>query len=248
MNKALPIFAFAALVVLWQLAAYWLSIPSYILPSPLDILGEYGKFGFHFLPHLAMTLETILTGFAVATAIAIPLGAMIASSRLLSSAIFPLIVFAHAIPVIALAPIIVVSLGPGFAARVVVVVLISFFPILVSTITGVRATPREMLELSSVAGATGLQGLLTIKLPSAIPYIFNGLRIGVSTAVIGGVVGEFIASDSGLGYLVVHSTTNFDIPRAMASVVILALASVILYQSVEWLQKGLFPWSIGASR
>lgn len=244
MNKGLPIFAFVVLIAVWQSAATWLHIPSYILPSPLDIAREYERFGFHFLPHFIATLETILTGFVLAVAIAIPLGAVIASSQLISGAIFPLIVFAHAIPVIALAPIIVVSLGPGFAARVVVVVLISFFPILVSTITGVRATPREMLELSRVAGATGLQGLLTVKLPSAIPYIFNGLRIGISTAVIGGVVGEFIASDSGLGYLVIHSTTNFDVPRAMASVVILALTSIILYQSVEWLQKGMFPWSI----
>lgn len=159
-----------------------------------------------------------------------------------------LIVFAHAIPVIALAPIIVLSLGPGMAARVVVVVLISFFPILVSTVTGLRATPTEMLELAKVAGSSRLQSLLTVELPGAVPYIFNGLRIGISTAVIGGVVGEFVSSDNGLGYLVVHSTTNFDVPRAMASVAILALMSVILYQSVEWIQKLLFPWSTNGGR
>jgi len=247
MNRTLPILAFAIMVVVWQVVASGFGIPSYIMPSPLDILGEYMRFGFHFVPHLLVTLQTILVGFALAVVIAIPLGALIASSRFVATAIFPLIVFGHAIPVIALAPIIVVSLGPGFAARVVVVVLISFFPILVSTITGVRATPREMLELSKVAGASGLQCLLNIKILSAIPYLFNGLRIGISTAVIGGVVGEFIASDRGLGYLVVHSTQNFDVPRAMAAVVLLALTSVLLYQAVEWLQKWLFRWSLGSS-
>ena len=114
-------------------------------------------------------------------------------------------------------------------------VLISFFPILVSTVTGFRSTPTEMLDLARVAGSSGLQMLMNVELPSAVPYIFNGLRIGVSTAVIGGVVGEFVSADKGLGYLVVHSTTNFDVPRAMASVVILAAMSVILYQSVEWI-------------
>jgi NitT/TauT family transport system permease protein len=206
------------------------------------------SFGFNFVGHAGATLKTILLGFLVSVLIAIPFGAVIASWRPFSDAVFPLIVFAHAIPVIALAPIIVLSLGPGMAARVVVVVLISFFPILVSTVTGLRATPMEMLELAKVAGSSRLQSLLTVELPGAVPYIFNGLRIGISTAVIGGVVGEFVSSDNGLGYLVVHSTTNFDVPRAMASVAILALMSVILYQSIEWLQRLLFPWSTNGGR
>jgi len=248
MRAASPVLAFVVLLTVWELAARLFNIPVYILPAPSVIFHEFMSFGFNFVGHAGATLKTILLGFLVSVLIAIPFGAVIASWRPFSDAVFPLIVFAHAIPVIALAPIIVLSLGPGMAARVVVVVLISFFPILVSTVTGLRATPTEMLELAKVAGSSRLQSLLTVELPGAVPYIFNGLRIGISTAVIGGVVGEFVSSDNGLGYLVVHSTTNFDVPRAMASVAILALMSVILYQSVEWIQKLLFPWSTNGGR
>ncbi|MDF2114441.1 ABC transporter permease [Roseiarcaceae bacterium H3SJ34-1] len=246
MKRLLPVAAFVLFLLLWQAGTSIFKVPIFILPAPSDILAEFASFGLHMLGHAGATLETILLGFALSILIAIPLGALIASWRLLSDALFPLIVFAHAIPVIALAPIIVVSLGTGLAARVVVVVLISFFPILVSTVTGLRATPADVLDLSRVAGSSHLQRLRMIELPGAIPFVFNGLRIGVSAAVIGAVVGEFVASDRGLGYLVVHSTTNFDIRRAMSAVVLLALISVMLYQSMEWLQKALFPWSLKA--
>lgn len=248
MRVASPIVAFLVLLLIWEGAARFFGIPEYILPAPSVIFNEFTRFGFNFTRHAGATLQTICLGFAVSVAIAIPLGAVIAIWRPFSDAVFPLVVFANAIPVIALAPIIVLSVGPGMAARVVVVVLISFFPILVSTITGLRATPKDMIDLSRVAGASGLQSLLTIELPSAVPFVFSGLRIGITTAVIGGVVGEFVASDRGLGYLVVHSTTNFDVPRAMASIAILAVMSLVLYQSVEWLQRLLFPWSLKGGR
>ncbi len=243
-----PIAAFAALVLLWEGTARFFEIPVYVLPAPSVIFAELRSFGFNFVPHTLATLQTIALGFLFSLLVAIPLGIAIATWRPFSNAMFPLIVFANAIPTIALAPIIVLSLGPTMAARVVVVVLISFFPILVSTVAGLRATHKEMLDLSKVAGASTLQSLLTVELPGAVPFLFNGFRIGITTAVIGGVVGEFVAADRGLGYLVVHSTTNFDVPRALAAIVILALTSLVLFQSVEWLQRWLFPWSISGGR
>jgi len=247
MKNLLSIAAFGLFLILWQGIAVGFNVPVYMLPAPTVVLGQLIEFAPHLPPHIWATLETILLGFLAAMAFAIPLGTLFASSRVLSDAVLPLIVFAHAIPVIALAPIIVVSLGTGIAARVVVVLLISFFPILISTLTGLRATPTDMLDLAKVAGSTTLQRLRMVEIPGAIPFIFSGLRIGISTAVIGAVVGEFIAADRGLGYLVVHSTTNFDVPRAMAAVVCLALISVLLYQSIEWLQKAFFPWSLRAA-
>lgn len=243
-----PFVAFAVLLVIWEIGVRSFGVPSYVLPAPSVIWSALTSFGWRFTPHFLSTLETIAVGFAVALLVAIPLGSAIASWRRFADTVLPLIVFAHAVPVIALAPIIVLSLGPGMLARVVVVALISFFPILVSTITGLRATRPEMLELARVAGSPGFRTLWQIELPAAVPYLFNGFRIGVSTAVIGSVVGEFVAADEGLGYLVVHSTTNFDVPRAMASVALLAVVSVTLYQGTEWLQKALFPWSLKGGR
>jgi len=243
-----PIAAFVAFILIWEAGVRLFEIPVYVLPAPSVIFEEGVAFGFNFVGHAIATLETICLGFAFSLLVAIPLGIAIAIWRPFSDAMFPLIVFAHAIPTIALAPIIVLSLGPGMAARVVVVALISFFPILVSTVAGLRATPRDLLDLAHVAGASSLKSLLTVELPGAVPFLFNGFRIGVTTSVIGGVVGEFVASDQGLGYLVVHSTTNFDVPRALASIVILALISLTLFQSVEWLQRWLFPWSMKGGR
>lgn len=243
-----PLVAFLVLLAIWEAATRIFGVPAYVLPAPSVIYAATASFGWRFVPHFLATLETILLGFGASMLIAIPLGAAIASWRRFADTVLPLVVFANAVPVVALAPIIVLSLGPGMSARVVVVVLISFFPILVSTITGLRATPTETLELARVAGSPGLKTLFQIELPGAVPYLFNGFRIGVAAAVAGGVVGEFVAADQGLGYLVVHSTTNFDVPRAMAAVTLLAIISVALYQAVELVQRRLFPWSLKGGR
>ena len=242
----LPIVAFLLFLLAWEGIVRGFNIPSYLVPPPSLIAREGYTLAGLYAVHAVATLETILIGFAFATILAIPLGAMIASNRLVSEAVYPLIVFSHAIPVIAIAPIIVVVFGTGMVSRLVVVVLISFFPIMVSTATGLLETPDDMLELGTVTGTSRLQQLRRIAIPYAIPFIFNGLRIGITAAVVGAVVGEFVSADRGLGYLVIHNTTNFNVPRAMAAVVILATISVVLYQLVAHTQRLLFSWSISA--
>jgi NitT/TauT family transport system permease protein len=242
----LPLAAFLAFLALWEGVIRIFNIPIYLAPPPSGIISEFYKLAGLFLTHAAATLQTIVLGFLLAAAIAIPLGAAIAAHRLVSEALYPLIVFTHAIPVIAVAPIIVVVFGTGIASRLVVVLLISFFPIMVSTATGLLQTPKDMLDLAAATGTSRLQRLLRIEMPYAVPYIFNGLRIGITAAVVGGVVGEFVSADKGLGYLVVHNTSNFNLPRAMAAVTILAIMSVVLYQLVALCQRTLFPWSTGA--
>jgi NitT/TauT family transport system permease protein len=242
----LPVGAFLVCLVAWEAIVRGFDIPSYLVPPPSLIAQEaYGLAGLYAL-HAGATLQTIAIGFMLAALVAIPLGAMIACNRLVSDAFYPLIVFSHAIPVIAIAPIIVVVFGTGMASRLVVVVLIAFFPIMVSTATGLLETPQDMLELGAVTGTSRLQLLRWIEMPYAVPFIFNGLRIGITAAVVGAVVGEFVSADRGLGYLVIHNTTNFNVPRAMAAVIILATISVILYQLVGYGQRLLFGWSVPA--
>jgi NitT/TauT family transport system permease protein len=243
----LPLLSLTSLIAIWEVSVWAFSIPAFLLPSPaviwaagVEIAGAYPK-------HIWATLFTVLAGFVVSVVIAIPLGIAISISKAASDAFYPLLVFANAIPIIAVAPIIVVMFGTGLESRLVINFLVSFFPLMVATATGVLDTPKGYLSLSRSTGASFMTELLTIRLPHAAPFIFSGLKIGITLSVIGAVVGEFITSQEGLGYLIVSATTNFDLPQAMASVIVLALMSVILYQLIQYLQRIWLPWSIRSS-
>ena len=242
----LPLGTFLAFLFGWEALCLALDVPIYIVPAPSDIWTGGLQLGPAIFSNTAETLKTILLGFACACAVGIPLGVLVAVNRTVSEAVYPLIVFLNAIPIIAIAPILVVIFGTDITTRLIIVTLTCFFPIMVATATGMLDTPSEMLDLSRVAGASRMTEILTVRLPHAINFIFSGLRIGVTVAVIGAVVSEFVNADKGLGYLVTSSTAQFAIPTATACVVILALISVLLYQAVNWLHRGLFGWSIKA--
>ncbi|MEP2530768.1 ABC transporter permease [Shimia sp.] len=242
----LPIISLAALLLLWEVYVWAFEVPAYLLPAPSSIWASGSQILGAMPVHIWATLFTVLAGFVVSVLIAIPLGVLISLNRIASEAIYPLLVFANAIPVIAVAPIIVVMLGTGIESRLVINFLVCFFPIMVATATGILDTPKAYLDLSRSTGAGFLTGLLTIRMPHAVPFIFSGLKIGITLSVIGAVVGEFITSNRGLGYLIVSATTNFDLAQAMFAVIVLAIMSVILFQGVQYMQKYFFPWSIKA--
>ena len=240
----LPIISLAILLLIWELYVWLFEVPTYLLPAP-SAIWESGSQILNAIPiHIWATFYTVVAGFAVSVAIAIPLGVFISVNKIASEAVYPLLVFANAIPVIAVAPIIVVMLGTGIESRLVINFLVCFFPIMVATATGIMDTPKDYMDLSKATGASFFTSLLTIRMPHATPFIFSGLKIGITLSVIGAVVGEFITSNRGLGYLIVSSTTNFDLAQAMFAVVVLAFMSVILFQAVQFGQKYWFPWSI----
>jgi NitT/TauT family transport system permease protein len=243
----LPAASLAILLLIWQFVVRALAIPSYLLPAPSDIWQAAVSIAGVLPLHLAATLFTVLAGFLLSVIVAIPLGVAISINRIVSGAVYPLLVFANAVPVIAVAPIIVVIFGTGIESRLIIDLMVAFFPIMVATATGILDTPRDYLDLSKAAGGTFMTELLTIRMPHAAPFIFSGLKVGIMLSVIGAVVGEFITSQRGLGYLIIDSTTNFDLPRAMAAVVVLALMSVVLYLGVQWIQRLWLPWSIKAT-
>lgn len=240
----LPIATFVIFVIAWQLISWALKVPVYLLPSPIDIWGGAQKLGPAIFWNMLETLKTILIGFCLACLVGIPLGVAVSVNRLTSEAIYPLIVFLNAIPIIAIAPILVVIFGPDITTRLIIVTLMAFFPIMVATATGILDTPTEMMDLARVAGASTLTEIITVRLPHAVTFIFGGLRIGVTVSVIGAVVAEFVNANKGLGFLVTSSTAQFAIPSAMACVVVLALVSVLLYQSINVINKVFFPWSL----
>ncbi|MCT4372876.1 ABC transporter permease [Yangia mangrovi] len=240
----LPVGTFLSFLLGWQLLSEALDVPVYLLPSPLDIYEGGGKLGPAILSNTLETLKTILLGFVCACAVGIPLGVVVSVNRTISEMIYPLIVFLNAIPIIAIAPILVVIFGTDMTTRLIIVTLTCFFPIMVNTAAGMMDTPKEMLDLARVAGASRMGEILSVRLPSAIPFIFSGLRIGVTVAVVGAVVAEFVNANKGLGFLVTSSTAQFAIPTATACVVILAVISVVLYEAVNWAHRAFFGWSI----
>ncbi|TGN61878.1 ABC transporter permease subunit [Paracoccus liaowanqingii] len=236
---------FVTVLLIWEGAVRLFAIPSFLLPAPSAILGSFGAVGpARWTTHVWATLRVAVMGFGLAICVAIPLAMVMMRSPFLSKTLYPLLVVVQSTPVVAIAPIIVVALGAGDLPRVVITTLITFFPLVVSTATGLAATPPELIELSRSLSAPARREMTQIRLPYAVPYIFSALKISITLAVIGAVVAEFVASDAGVGYFIQFSTSMFRMPQAWAGLVVLAAMSLILFQAVVLAQKWLFPWSL----
>lgn len=232
-------------MLVWEAFARVLSIPAYLLPPPSAILGSFSSIGFErWTGHIVATLRVALSGYALSIIIAIPLAVVMMRSPFLSKTLYPLLIVVQSTPVVAIAPIIIVVLGAGDAPRIVITCLITFFPLVVSTATGLAATPPELIELSRSLRASGFREITQIRLPFAVPYIFSALKISITLAVIGAVVAEFCASEAGVGFFIQLSTSLFKLPQAWAGLFVLAAMSLLLFQIVVWTQRFLFPWSL----
>ena len=245
LDRGAPLFASLLLLLIWELGCRLFQVPSYLLPAPSAIVqGALSVYLESWLGHIWATLRVSLQGYALAVIIGIPLAVALANSRLLSRTLYPQLVIIQSTPIVAVAPIIVVVLGAGDAPRVAITFLITFFPIVVSTVTGLLATPPAMLELSRSLGASRLREVKNIQLPFAVPYIFSALRISVTLAIIGAVVAEFVAAEDGLGFFIAFSTSFFKVPQAFAALGVLVTLSLVLFQLVSLTQRLLFPWSL----
>ena len=249
MPLALPLLTFAAVLVIWEGAARLFAIPSYILPAPTRIVEGFGAVdAARWVEHVWATLRVALMGYVVAMVVSLPIAIGLAKSRLLSRALYPLLVVIQSVPVVAVAPIIIVVLGTDDAPRVVITFMIAFFPLVVSMTTGLMATPPELIELSRSLRAPVWREITQIRLPFATPHIFSGLKISITLAVIGAVVSEFVAAEKGIGYFIQFSTSMFKLPQAWAGLVVLVAMSLILFQAVSLVQRLLFPWSLPKER
>ena len=244
-DAAAPVLTFVVVLALWELAVLAFAIPQFLLPAPSRIFQAFGETDLMiWLGHIWATLRIALAGYLLSAAIAIPLGILLATSRFLSRTLYPLLIVIQSLPVVAIAPIIVVTLGANDLPRIAITFLITFFPIVVSSVTGVAATPPELIELSRSLRAGTWREITQIRLPYALPHIFSALKISTTLAVIGAVVAEFVAADKGLGYFIAISTSFFRIPSAFGGLIILALMSLLLFQLVSRLQLLLAPWSL----
>lgn len=237
------VIALAAILLVWEAAVRFGEVPVFLLPAPSDIWVSLLQNSSSLLRHFWVTLGATLAGFGLSVAIGIPLAVLIVSARLFERVLYPMLVASQAIPKVALAPILLVSLGYGIMPKIIVAFLIAFFPVVVNTVTGLSSVDRETLKLMRSMGASKLDVFLKVRFPHAVPSMIAGLKVAIALAVVGAVVGEFVGSRSGLGYYMLVATGNFDTPLVFACVVVLTVMGIALFYSLGLLEIALSRWN-----
>ncbi|MGW4794240.1 ABC transporter permease [Nonomuraea sp. NPDC004297] len=239
----LPLLGLVAVIALWWAATAVFSIEKFLVPSPVDVVDAFiGQAGYLMAQTWVTLLETV-EGFLLATVIGVPIAMLIAGSRLLEKMIYPLLLAVNAVPKIAIAPILVVWMGFGQMPKIVMVFLLCFFPIVISTATGLKSTPAELAELVRSYGASRMQAFFKVRFPYALPQVMVGLKTAISLAVIGAVIAEFVGADAGLGFVIVQSGASADTPLAFASMVLLGIISIVLFYGLSALENLVLPWA-----
>ncbi|MBM2614951.1 ABC transporter permease [Actinoplanes sp. LDG1-06] len=226
----------------WGATAAW-NIKPFFVPAPPDIVAAFRRDPGYLLSELGSTMASTAAGFALAAVGGVLLAVVLTTSRTVERAILPLLIAVNAIPKVAVAPLLVVWLGFGREPKIVLVVLISFFPIVLASAAGLTSTPIELTELARSMDASFWQSYLRLRLPWALPQIFVGLKVAVSLAVIGAVVAEISNPDTGLGAVVVLSSTSADTPLAFAAIILLAALSVSLFYAISAVERLVIPWA-----
>lgn len=231
-------------LILWEGLTRFSGLPAFILPSPLLVAQRFitsiedGSL----LWHTSVTLFEVLLGLLAGTCSAILLGYAIAKSRAFEQLASPFLVASQAVPIVAVAPLLVIWFGQGIFSKVLICALIVFFPVLVNTVVGLRAVPRALSELMRSLHASRWQMLHMLEIPAALPIFLGGLKIGATLSVIGGVVGEFVGADKGLGFLINVGRGQFDTALVFVAVITLVMLAMALYGSVLYLEHRLLAW------
>ncbi len=228
---------------LWQIGVRGFGVPIYLVPAPTDVWDSITQNGPYLLFHTRVTLMETLAGFGLSVAIGIPLAVLIVCSKIVERILYPLLVASQAVPKVALAPILLVGLGYGAMPKIVVALLIAFFPVVVTTVSGLSSVSYDTLKLMRSMGASRLHIFMKVRFPQAIPSMIAGFKVAIALAVVGAVVGEFVGSRTGLGYYMLAAAGNFDTPLVFACVVILTLMGIVLFYAVEVSERFLGRWN-----
>jgi NitT/TauT family transport system permease protein len=226
-----------SVIVAWQFLLPLAGVPSYILPTPLEISRIFAKEGPLLWSNFWPTVHEAVMGFLLGNGVAIVLAVIFIFNRYLQAAYFPVILFFNTIPILALAPVIVLIFGLGVMPKIIIAAVICFFPTLVNMLRGLDSPSANELELFRVLSASRLETLWKLRLPRAMPFLFASLRIASATAVIGAVVGEWIGSDKGLGAMIIQATFNYQSGRLYAAITLCSLLAIVLFLIVVSVER-----------
>ncbi len=237
-----PVALIFACVLVWQLITVTELVEPYLVPSPAktaDVLTDKWSY---LWPHTWVTTYETLAGFAIAGIIGVLVAVAMVYSQTIESTVYPILLFAQVVPKIAIAPLFVVWLGFGWEPKVIVAVLMAFFPVVISMVTGLKSVDPEMLELASTMGGGPVKTFLKIRFPASLPHLFAGLKVAVTLAVTGAVVGEFVGANEGLGYVILQANGNMDTPMLFAGLIIMSVVGVLLFVLLDLAERLMLPW------
>ena len=243
-HQFMPFIGILTFLIIWQILVTVLDVPTYLLPKPTEVLESIID---HF-PSLTsngwITTYEMIFGYLLAVFVAVPLAIAITSSATFDRLIMPILLFFQTVPKIAIAPLFLIWFGVGTTPKVMVAFLMSFFPIIIDTSIGLRSISPEMVDLARSMGATKMQIFIRFRLPTSLPYLFSGLKVAATLAVVGAVVGEFVGADRGLGYLLLVSNSNLQTALNFATIVALTSIGLVLFYIIEMLETLLIPWHV----
>ena len=236
-SLAVILMVHLAVIVVWQLLVDAFHVPAFILPSPLATLATLSSAKYAWVSNITVTAAEILGGFALGAMVGVALAVIFTWSPLVSLILLPLFVTLNMIPKVALGPLVIVWFSYGIVPNILIAFSICFFPILLTTARGLSEVEPDLLDL--VKSLRGSRWVLfrKIQLPGSLPYVFSGMKVGAVLAVAGAIVGEFIASERGLGYLMIQVQSSLDTPAMVMAVVLLTLLGVALYGLVLGLER-----------
>ena len=238
----LPSLIMGAGLLFWEVGVWIWTIPDWLLPPPSSIgYALYDRAGL-IAGHTIVTLEEVIIGFALALISGILLASCIVLSKTLERALYPFVIASQTVPIIVIAPMLLVWIGYGLAPKVIVVALISFFPIVVNTVDGMKSIDPDMERMMRTMGAGKWITFRKVQVPTSIPYMFSGFRVAVAMSVIGAVIGEWVGSSEGLGYLMIRSKPQFHTELVFAAIVILSIMGVVLFVLVGIVERMVVPW------
>jgi NitT/TauT family transport system permease protein len=241
-RETLPAWVFFALIAAWWAAVSILKVPAFLLPPPEDVLPRIWEARVSLLDHTWVTMQEIILGFGLSVVTAIPLGLLIALSPTAKRMLYPLLVFIQLVPKIAVAPLFVVWLGFGLTSKVMLTLLLTFFPLLLASMAGFQILDQRLLYLTRSMGATTWQTFRYLRFPAALPVIFSGIKSSATIAATAAIVAEFVGANRGLGYVLLRGTSTMDLELTFAVLVVLTIIGVVINYIVEFSEWAMTPW------
>jgi NitT/TauT family transport system permease protein len=241
-DYGLPVISFVVGVVLWQLLFGLLNVPAYLFPTPSAIIEVFFTGRIDWTRHTLVTLREAISGFLIGVLVGYAIAVVITLSATLSKILMPYVVALQVLPKVAIAPIIYILLGFTETSRTLLIVILTFFPIVINVSTGLTAVDRNLVYLLQSLGAGNATIFYKVRLPNSLPYFFDALKIGVSGSLVGAIVAEFVSSNSGLGFLILNSQYTFNTVVAFGAFTILTVLGLLLYGGVVLLGRTLMPW------
>jgi NitT/TauT family transport system permease protein len=246
-QRLAPWIATIVFVAVWWLCVVILDIKSYILPTPLETIEAMYKYRYPLLVHGLATLATTLIGFVVAVAFGMILGILVGSSRLVYSALYPLLVGFNSVPKAALVPVLVIWFGAGTVPAVITAFMLSFFPVVANVATAFATIEPELLEVMRSLGASRRDMTFKIGIPRSMPYFFASLKIAITLAFVGSVIAEIVAGNSGIGNVMLIASSNFNVPLVFAALIVVGIMGIGMYAIFDFFERRMTSWSVRGS-